>query len=85
MGQPRCVIERFAIGHQSGRGQNPILMRFDNPAVDVSRVSEIIRIHYKLSLERQNSASLIRRNFLGLARMSLSNWCSSPVAPFRLS
>ncbi len=85
MSQPCSVIERFAIGHQGGRSQNPVLVRFDNPSVDVSRKAEIIRIHYKLSRKRQNNASLMRRNFLGLARMSLSNWCSSPVAPFRLS
>jgi hypothetical protein len=50
-----------------------LLVRLDDPLIHVARETEIVGIHHELFLGAQNTASLIRRNFFGLARRSFRN------------
>src|SRR5437773_2057160 len=78
--QPRGIVEGVAIGHQRGRSQDSVPMRFDDPLVHIGGESEVIRIDYQ---PLQNNPSLIRRNFLGLARTSFNSDCVSRETPFK--
>ena len=55
---------------------------FDDPCVYVACEAEIVGVDDQLLQKR---ASLIRRNFFGLARKSFISPCISRVVPFRLS
>ena len=72
------VVERGSIGHQRRRSQDPVAVRLDDAFVHIGGESEIIRVDEQPS---QNIPSLMRRNFFGLARMSLRRLCASRVAP----
>ena len=82
LGELDRLLESCAIGHQRSGSENPSGVRLDDSTIHVSRVPEVIRIHYKAL---QNRASLIRRNFFGFARISLIKSCISRVAPFSVS
>ena len=69
--QPHRIVERRAVGHQRGGGQNAVAMRLHDALVHVRREAEIVRVDHQLFATRQNSFSRMVRNFLGLARMSL--------------
>jgi hypothetical protein len=47
-------------------------VRLDNALVDIGRKAEIIRVDDEPFSRNQNKPSLIRRNFLGFARISLA-------------
>src|ERR1035438_10389268 len=76
------ILEGIAVGHQGGRGQDAVAVRFHDAGVDVRREAEIVGVDYELFPRRQNRASRMVRNFLGLARMSLASDWNSRVAPF---
>src|ERR1035441_4082590 len=80
------ILEGIAVGHQGGRGQDAVAVRFHDAGVDVRREAEIVGVDYELfPLDQngnQNSVSRMVRNFLGLARMSLASDWNSRVAPF---
>ncbi len=63
------VIESRAVGHQRGGGQNAVAVCLYDALVDVAGEAEVIRVDHQ---PLQNRPSLIRRNFFGLARKSLS-------------
>src|SRR5205823_12691229 len=78
-------VECRSVRHDGGSRENTVLVSFDNSLVHIAGEAEVIGIHHQLFLVVQKMASLMRRNFLGFARISLRSWCSSPVAPFRVS
>src|SRR5215472_12659158 len=73
------VIEGLAVGHQRGRSEDTAAVRLENALVYVGRESKVIRVDYQLL---QNRPSLMRRNFLGLAWMSLRRPWVSRATPF---
>ena len=79
--QAQGVLERRAVGHQGGGGENAAAMRFHDALVHVRREAEIVRVDYQLFSGAQNRVSRMVRNFLGLARMSLASDWNSLVAP----
>ena len=40
------VIERIAVVHERGRGEDAAAMRFHNARIHVGRETEIIRVHH---------------------------------------
>src|ERR1700683_382926 len=77
------VVKRIAIGHQRGSGENAGAVRFEDAEVHFRRESKIVGIHDEPLTQKM--ASLMRRNFLGLARMSLASAWNSRMAPFMAS
>ena len=62
--QPDRIVEGGAVGHQRSRSENAALVRFDNSLVHILRKAEVIRVDDQ---PFQDSPSLMRRNFFGLA------------------
>src|SRR5580693_7901628 len=76
------VVEGGASGHDGGSSENPVAVSLDDAFVDVASEAEIVGVGNQQS---QNIASLMRRNFFGLARKSFIRRCISRVVPLRLS
>ena len=73
------MIERVAIGHQGGRSQDAVAMRFDDPFVHIAREAEVVGIEdepdglwRRIQNATQNRVIRMVRNFLGFASKSLS-------------
>src|SRR5579862_3606040 len=84
-GPAHRVVECVAVGHQGGCAQNPLAVSGDDTPVHVRSKSEVVGIDDQSLAENQKIASLMRRNFLGLARMSLASDWNSRMAPFMAS
>src|SRR5581483_11736541 len=76
------VVEGGAVGHQGGGGEDAAAVGLDDAFVHVRGKAEIVGVDDQLFAGGQKIVSLMVRNFLGLARMSLASDWNSRVAPF---
>ena len=64
--QPHRVLEGLAVGHQRGRGQNAVAVRFHDARVHVRREAEIVRVHHQLFARRSKQRQPDGQELLGI-------------------
>lgn len=70
-GKAHGIVKCISICHQGSRGENSVAMSLEDTAVHVGRETKIVSIYDEPLAQKM--ASLIRKNFLGLARMSFAS------------
>ena len=78
------MLERLAVRHQSGGGQNAVAVRFDDAFVDIARKAEIVGVDDQPDAARhaKTSASLMRQELLRVGAHVLDQAVHFPRGPF---
>ncbi len=85
VGELDGVVEAGAGGHEGGGGEDAVEVGFEDAGVDFGGEAEVVGIDEEMARGNQKSASLMRRNFLGLARKSFMRPFISTAVPLRFS